>query len=345
VVRQFDHEVQGGSVIKPLVGLKEDVHNDAIVMRPILKSWQGIALSTGILPWYGDIDPWAMAECGIDTAIRNVVAVGANPERIALLDNFCWCSSDQPFRLGQLKRATMACYETARKFRAPFISGKDSMFNDFKGYDSEGKQVKISVPPTLLISGLGIIPDFRKCQTLDFKFSGDLIYVIGLTKAELGASEYFAYLGERERAERFIGNRVPRVELERARGRYFRIYQAIFEEIFSAVHSVGSGGIGFGLAKMAMASELGAEIDLGMIPTEEDLKIQELLFSESQSRFIVTIPPDKTKRFEDIFGYEDFALIGKVIQEPEIIFRKAGEKIASAGIPELKENYKKTLGW
>jgi len=345
VVRQFDHEVQGGSMIKPLVGVKEDVHNDAIVMRPILSSWQGVALSTGILPWYGDIDPYAMAECGIDTAIRNLVAVGANPDRIALLDNFCWCSSNEPFRLGQLKRSALACYETARKFRAPFISGKDSMFNDFKGYDSEGNPVKISVPPTLLISGLGIVPDVRKAQTLDFKFAGDLIYVIGLTKAELGGSEYFAYLGEQERGERYLGNKVPRVTLDRARARYHQIFQGIQDEIFSALHSVGSGGIGFGLAKMAMASELGAEIDLKMIPTEEDLKISELLFSETQSRLIVTIAPEQSKKFEDNFGYEDFALIGKVIPEPTLVFKKAGARIAMVGIKELKENYQKTLGW
>ena len=345
VVRQYDHEVQGGSVIKPLVGANEDVHNDAIVTRPVLSSWQGVALSTGILPWYGDIDPYAMASAAIDLAIRNVVAVGANPDRVALLDNFCWCSSDQPDRLGQLKRTALACYDSARKFRAPFISGKDSMFNDFKGYDSEGKPVKISVPPTLLISAVGLVPDLRKSQTLDFKAAGDLIYVIGLTKAELGGSEYFAYLGERERNERYVGNRVPAVELERARARYHHVYQAIREEILSAAHSVGPGGIGFGLAKMAMAGGLGAEIDLGMIPTEEHLKVQELLFSETSSRFVLSIAPEQSRKFEDIFGYEDFALIGRVIGEPEIIFKSGGEKFAAAGIRELKESYKKTLGW
>ncbi len=345
VVRQYDHEVQGGSVIKPLVGAKEDVHNDAVVTRPILQSRQAVALSTGILPGYGDIDPYAMAECAIDTAIRNVAAVGADPDRVALLDNFCWCSSHDPERLGQLKRAALACYETARKFRAPFISGKDSMFNDFKGYDPAGLPIKISVPPTLLISALGIVPDSRKAQSLDFKFAGDLIYVIGLTRAELGGSEYFAYLGERDRGERWIGNQVPRVELDRALPRYHRVFQGMEQELFSAVHSVGMGGIGFGLAKMAMAGEMGAEIDLGMIPTEEGLKIQELLFSETQSRLIVSISPEKNRRFEDIFGYEDFALIGKVIPEPELVFTSAGSEFTRIGIRELKENYLKTLGW
>ena len=345
VVRQYDHEVQGGSIIKPLVGVKEDVHSDAVVMRPVLTSWQAVALSSGILPWYGDIDTWAMAECGIDTAIRNVVAVGADPDRIALLDNFCWCSSDEPFRLGQLKRATMACYETARRFRTPFISGKDSMFNDFKGYDEKGNPVKISVPPTLLISSLGIVPDLRKCQTLDFKFADDLIYIIGITKSELGGSEYLAYLGEKERGERYIGRRVPRVDIERARRRYQLIHQALKEELFSAIHSVGVGGIGFGLCKMAMAGELGAEVELDAIPCKGTLSNVEKLFSETQSRFIVALPKERAKRFENIFAEDDFACIGRVIEVPELRIKENGKKFCAVKINELKENYKKTLGW
>jgi len=345
VARQYDHEVQGGAIIKPLIGVRHDVHSDAGVMRPLLSSWQGVALSTGILPWYGDIDTWAMAECGIDTAIRNVVAVGANPDRIALLDNFCWCSSDQPERLGQLKRAVIACYETAKRFRAPFISGKDSMFNDFKGYDSQGRELKISVPPTLLISSLGIVPDVRKCQTLDFKSPGDLIYIIGVTRAELGGSEYLAYLGERDKGERFIGNAVPRVDLGMARARYHSMFQAMEQEIFSAVHAVGAGGIGFGLAKMAMASELGAEIDLDMIPSDQELKTAQLLFSETQSRFIVTVPPDRCRKFEEIFGFEDFAIVGKVEREPALVFKSGKENLGGATVAELKQNYKQTLGW
>jgi phosphoribosylformylglycinamidine synthase len=345
VVRQYDHEVQGGNVLKPLVGVKNDVHGDAAVVRPVLSSWRGIALSTGILPSYGDIDPWAMAECGIDTAVRNVVAAGASPERIALLDNFCWCSSDEPERLGQLKRAAQACYETAKKYRTPFISGKDSMFNDFKGFDAQGWELKISVPPTILISSLGIVPDIRRCQTLDFKAEGDLIYVLGVTRAELGGSEYLAYLGEQTRGERFIGNAVPRVDLGMARARYQSVFQAISEEVFSAIHSVGVGGLGFGLAKMAMAGEMGAEVDLEMVPRDSDLKAAEIVFSESQSRFIVTVPPERSRKFEEIFGYEDFAIIGKVVSEPALIFKQGKAVLCRVPVSELKQNYKKTLGW
>jgi phosphoribosylformylglycinamidine synthase len=201
------------------------------------------------------------------------------------------------------------------------------------------------VPPTLLISSLGIVPDVRKCQTLDFKMPGDLIYIIGVTKAEMGGSEYFAYLGERERNERYVGNIVPRVDLGMAKARYSRMSQAIDQEIFSTVLPVGVGGIGFGLAKMAMASELGAEIDLGIVPSDQDLKVAEILFSESQSRFIVTVPSEKTKKFEDVFGYEDFAIIGKVVKEPELIFKMGRDDLGRVPVADLKQNYKKTLGW
>ena len=136
-----------------------------------------------------------MAGAAIDTAIRGLVAIGISPESIALLDNFCWCSSDEPERLWQLKQAAMGCYDYAKAFGTPFISGKDSMFNDFSGYDAENNRVKVSVPPTLLISSIGIHADVAKAVSLDAKIAGDLVYVIGGTEEELAGSEYFAHLG------------------------------------------------------------------------------------------------------------------------------------------------------
>ena len=219
------------------------------------------------------------------------------------------------------------------------------MFNDFKGYDSKGWEVKISVPPTILISALGIVPDVRKCQTLDFKAEGDFIYFIGLTRPEMGGSEYFAYLGERERGERYIGNSVPRVELSMSRARYHRIFQALESEVFSSIHAVGAGGLGIGLAKMAMAGELGAEIDLGMVPCNGEL------FNRGTAVLGIAEPvhchylADRCKRFEDIFGYEDFAIVGKVTKEPALVFHKGQNRTGRVLVSDLKQNYKKTLGW
>ena len=143
-----------------------------------------------------------MAGAAIDTAIRGLVALGISPDEIALLDNFCWCSSDEPERLWQLKQAAKGCYDYAKAFGTPFISGKDSMFNDFSGYDAENNRVKVSVPPTLLISSIGVHADVVKAVSIDAKIAGDLVYVIGETAEELGGSEYFAHLG-------YTGNTVP----------------------------------------------------------------------------------------------------------------------------------------
>lgn len=178
---QFDHEVQGTSVTKSLQG-KGRVNADAIVIRPVLSSYKGIVLTYALYPEYGDIDPYHMAVLAIDTAVARAVVTGADPNRIALLDNFCWSSARDPKRLWQLKEAARGCYDAAIKYGTPFISGKDSMFNDFSGFDEKGNAVKISIPPTLLISAIGIVEDVRKSVTLDFKFPGDLIYMLEGTK-------------------------------------------------------------------------------------------------------------------------------------------------------------------
>ena len=211
MIRQYDHEVQGGSVIKPLVGRFNDGPSDAAVLRPILSSFEGIVVSNGICPRYSDIDTYAMVACAIDEAIRNNVAVGGNPDRIAGLDNFCWPdpvqsekTPDGEYKLAQLVRANQALYDYCKAFGVPLISGKDSMKNDYLIGGT-----KISIPPTVLISALGKIDDVRKAVTMDAKRPGDLVYILGETLDELGGSEYYASKG-------FIGNRVPR---SRCRGR------------------------------------------------------------------------------------------------------------------------------
>ncbi|HUT55934.1 MAG TPA: AIR synthase-related protein [bacterium] len=346
VVRQYDHEVQGTSVIKPLVGLNLDVHQDAAVVRPLLDSMAGLALSSGIHPWYGDIDPYAMAQAGIDTAIKNVVAVGADPDRVAILDNFCWCSSNEPGRLGQLKRAARACYDAASLFAAPFISGKDSMFNDFKGYDALDNPVKISIPPTLLISSLAIVPDVRRCVTLDPKILGDLVYMIGTTRDELGGSEYYAYLGERDGKERLVGLNVPRLDALQARARYGKIFRAIENGLLASCAPIGPGGLAFTLAKMAMAAECGLSLDLSSLPRECPLPSYKILFSESLSRFVVTVAPTSRDAFEKIMAGEPIDLIGKVTDTGRLMARgPSGDVILDADVGDLKRSYKKTLGW
>lgn len=345
VVRQYDHEVQGGSVIKPLVGRKLDVHSDATVVRPRLESSSGVALSSALYPSYGDIDPYQMAACAIDTAIRNQVVVGADPTRIALLDNFCWCSSNEEERLGQLKLAALACYDLAIAHMAPFVSGKDSMFNDFKGFDADGKSVKISVPPTLLVSSVGVVHDVTSCTTVDAKCTGDLVIVLGLTRDELGGSEYYRLLGEKERGEAFIGKDVPKVNVAETRPVYLAAAEVIRQGLAASAGSVHQGGIAVALVKCAMGGRLGMRLELDKVEQEGITDVRRLMFSESQGRILMTIAPDKLQAVKEICADVPFSIIGEMTENAALIGDYHGEGVLETALDDLVDSYKKTLDW
>ncbi len=339
MIRQYDHEVQGGVVIKPLTGRFNDGPSDAAVIRPILSSFEGVVVSNGICPRYSDIDTYHMVACAIDEAIRNNVAVGGNPDRIAGLDNFCWPdpvqsekTPDGEYKLAQLVRANQALYEYCKGFGIPLISGKDSMKND-----AIVGGIKISIPPTVLISALGKIEDVRKAVTMDAKRPGDLVYILGETFEELGGSEYFALKG-------FIGNQVPRVDVKRAKPLYRCVFRAIQEGLIHSCHDCSDGGLGVALAETAFAGGLGMEIDLRKIPQKGITRNDFLLFSESQSRFIVTISPDKKSAFEDLLGNVVYSEIGRVTQwEIFRVIGLKGERIIEANIYDLKEAWQRPL--
>jgi phosphoribosylformylglycinamidine synthase len=339
IIRQYDHEVQGGSVIKPLVGRFNDGPGDAAVWRPVLSSYEGVVISNGICPRYSDIDAYAMMACAIDEAIRNNVAVGGNPDRVAVLDNFCWPdpvqsekTPDGEYKLAQLVRANQALYDYCKAFGVPLISGKDSMKNDYLIGGT-----KISIPPTVLISALGKIDDIRKAITMDAKKPGDLVYVLGETHDELGGSEYYASKG-------FIGNRVPTVNAGRARSLYHTVCEALKRELIRSCHDCSDGGLGVALAETAFAGGLGMEVDLGKVPQSGLARNDFILFSESQSRFVVTIDPKKKKTFEKLLGGVVYREIG-VVTEGEI-FRIHGlqnKTMIEANIFDLKEAWQKPL--
>ena len=346
VSRQYDHEVQGGSVIKPLVGVDSDVHTVASVNRPLYDSDLGVALSSGILPWYSDIDTYHMAACSIDTAIRNVIAVGADPDRIALLDNFCWSSSNEPERLWQLQRAGQACYDYAIAYGTPFISGKDSMFNDFKGFDEDDNPVKISVPPTLLISSIGLVQDVNTCVTLDAKQEGDLVYMLGMTRDELGGSEYYRMKGEQSEGTPLTGAHVPTVNTEETVPLYRAVHKAITGGLVASVNSVRIGGLAQAVTETAMGGNSGINIRLADVPFEGSCKDHTLLFSESQGRFLVTVAPQHKDAFEAALDGCTLACIGEVTAGASIAFTGInGSPAGSADVAALKSSYKTTLGW
>jgi phosphoribosylformylglycinamidine synthase len=310
VSQQYDHEVQAGSVLKPLQG-RGRVNAEVTITRPVLTSSKGVGLSQGLYPRYSDIDTYHMAASSIDTAIRNLVAAGISPDKIALLDNFCWCSANEPARLYQLKQAVEACYDYAVAYHTPYISGKDSMFNDFTGYSAEGHPVKISVPPTLLISSIGIIDDVSQAISIDTKFVGDLVYVLGATDDELGGSEYYAMKG-------FVGSTVPCVDAELNCELYHRYHLAVQQQIIASAISVTRGGLAVAFAKMAMAGKRGLQLELDTIPGSWS-SYHHLLFSESQGRIVVTVAPQYKTQFETIMAGQSIACIGTVSRTSRVV--------------------------
>ncbi len=310
ISEQYDHEVQSSSVLKPLSGAGR-INTDAQVFRPILASEKGAVLSCATYPSYGDISTYHMSACAIDTAIRNTVASGGSLSNIAILDNFCWCSSYDQKRLGQLVEAVRACYDYAIGFGTPFISGKDSMFNDFKGYDEKGNPVAISIPPTLLISAISVMPDLNKAVSPEFKNIGDVIYLIGDTNDELGGSEYFKLLGA-------IGNNVPKVDYKKNTKNYLALEKVIQKELLSSSLSLTSGGLAVALAKASVGGMLGCNVSIKNL--RGDIEATDAkLFSESQGRILVSVSPKNIKTFEKIMTGISLTKLGKVTKDNKFI--------------------------
>jgi phosphoribosylformylglycinamidine synthase II len=341
VVRQYDHEVQAGSAVKPMVGALNDGPGDASVLRPILDSWEGVAVSSGICPRYSDVDTYPMMACAIDEGIRNNIAVGGNLKHMAGLDNFCWCdpiqsekTPDGEYKLAQLVRANRALYEYTRAFGVPCISGKDSMKNDYLIGST-----KISIPPTVLFSVVSVIRDVRKCVTMDAKRANDLVYLMGETRAELGGSEYYAMHG-------FIGNQVPRVVAQKAKNLYQALSSAMEKGLVASCHDCSDGGLGVALAEVSFAGGLGMEVDLRKVPASGVDRNDTLLFSESPSRFVVTVRPENQKAFEECLKGNLFAPVGRVLGGKSfIITGLQGASVVRTDIDELKEAWKKPLRW
>jgi len=342
VVRRYDHEVQGGSVVKPFTGVANDGPSDAAVVRPILDSFEGVVTAHGICPRYSDIDTYHMTANAIDEALRNYVAVGGSLDLVAGLDNFCWCdpvlsekTPDGPYKMAQLVRSNQALYDVCMVYNLPLISGKDSMKNDF--YDGS---VKISIPPTLLFSVIGKIDDVRKAVTIDVKRPGDIVYLLGETIDELGGSEYFAMKGA-------IGNRVPQVDATSAYRRYQAYHNAVLAGLVASCHDLSDGGLAVAAAESAFAGGFGITVDLSCVIWKGELSAKDntsLLFSESASRLLVTVHPDKQDNFEAAMDGNCCAKIGIVIAERNLaITGLHGATVVKAGLDELKEAWQKTL--
>ncbi len=337
IIRQYDHEVQGGSVIKPLVGAAEDGPGDAAVVRPILDSDRAVAISCGMNPLLGDLDPYQSALHAIDEALRNIIAVGGNLSRTAILDNFCWGNCNKPDRMGALVQAAKACRDAAGIYGTPFVSGKDSLNNEFQTDDGQ----TIAIPPTLLVSAFGIVADANKCVTSDAKASGNSLFVLGQTRSELGGSHLVKVLALPS------GNDVPPVDCKANLQTMQALQQAIEAGLVRSCHDLSEGGLAIAAAELAFAGNLGVEISLADIPISKQDGIDEqawLLaktFGESAGRFLVEVTPENLDAFAATIAKVPCAKIGKVTDTARIII---GDKI-DIDIKTAKAAWQGTFDW
>jgi phosphoribosylformylglycinamidine synthase II len=320
VVRRYDQEVKGRTVVKPMQGWNAGP-SDGAVIKPLIDSMVGVSISSGINPRYGKISPYWMAASVIDEAIRNNVAVGGR--RIALLDNFTWGSPEYTGRLGSLVEACKACYDFGIAYGTPFISGKDSLYNE---------SPLGPVVPTLLITALGIVPNIERVVTMDLKEAGNRLYIVGETAPELGGSEYYHLMGH-------LGSSVPKLDAAKTSTTYSQLTAAIDARYVGSCHDVSEGGLAVSLAEMAFTGGLGLEIDLGKLPLAIEMRDDHILFSESNGRLLVEVNNGDVDAFEKLMKGSTMAWIGSVIKEPRLRVKKAGNKIIDLA------NVETSLAW
>ncbi len=345
IARQYDHEVQGTSTVKPLVGAGRDVPSDAAVIRPVLAGERGLVFTQALIPQYSAIDAFHMTGCTIDEAVRRIIAVGGDPEHIGGVDNFCWPSiqydpesnPDGRFKAAQLVRACRALREFCLAYEIPLLSGKDSMYVDGHLPGRFGERHKVSALETLQFSAVSVVADVAACVTMDLKVPGDIVYVLGLTRNELGASEYYALFGE-------TGCRVPQADPPAFLPLYRALARAVADGLVASAHGVYRGGLGVHLPLVAIAGRLGLDVDLDRVPADGALRADRLLFSESAGRFVVSVAPDRRQAFEDLFAGLPLAAVGTVTAAPEVKLHAGQRRLLALPLDRLVAAWKAPFG-
>jgi phosphoribosylformylglycinamidine synthase len=348
VVRQYDHEVQAKSVIKPLMGPRQNAPCDAAVITPIAGQKAGLAVANGLAPRLSKRDAYLMAVCAVDEAVRNAVCVGADPQTISLLDNFCWpdpveSATNQNGRsnLAKLVKACQGLYDACKVFEAPLISGKDSMKNDF-----DDGVVRLSVPPTLLVSLLARVPDVEFSLSMEFKTPGDLIYLLHAGKAGFATSHVEELFG-------WQTNDLPSLDLSRAKHAYQILHQQIRKGLVKSAHDLSEGGLAVALAECSIGSGLGAKISLSkLIENEKGRHAEEsILFAEGPGLIVLSIDQAKREEFEKSFGADKtngallLSLLGTVTASPDLQIsgHDEGENLISLSVEELEKYWNTAL--
>ncbi|MFP3937689.1 MAG: phosphoribosylformylglycinamidine synthase subunit PurL [Phycisphaerae bacterium] len=335
IIRQYDHEVQGGSAVKPLVGAEQDAPGDAAVVRPVLDSQKAVVVSCGMNPRLGELDPYNSALHAVDEAIRNNIAVGGNPDKLAILDNFCWGNCNKPDRMGSFVQAAKGCHDAAMAYGTPFISGKDSLNNEFVTDSGE----TIAIPPTLLISAMSVIDDAGRCVTADAKTAGDYLFIVGRTQPQLGGSHFLLAEGLE------TGNDVPPVDMPTAARVYRAIHSAMEAGCVAACHDLSEGGLAVAAAEMAFGGSLGVEIDLSAVPTDGDVSEAAKLFGESAGRLLVEVPPEKYDAFCRAVADCPFGELGRVTDSGQVLIRSERGDLIELDAADAKAAWQKTFDW
>lgn len=338
IIRQYDHEVQSGSAIKPLVGPSCAGPGDAAVVRPRLNSRRGVVISCGMNPNFGDYDTYHMAASAIDEAVRNAIAVGADPKRLAILDNFCWGNTDRPETLGTLVRAALACHDVAVAWQTPFISGKDSLNNEFTWLDSNNVKQSIAIPSSLLISAMGQVDDVANCVTMDLKQPGNVLYLVGTTYREFGGSHLFQVLNQ-------AGGHVPQVRLDAAKHLFNTMHAAISQRLVRSCHDLSEGGLATALAEMAFAGEFGLDVDVTAAVSRDQLTATELLFAESNTRFVIEVEPESQAELEKLFAAQPLVKLGRVVATENVTLRHGHQLLADLPWSQLFQAWHSPLDW
>lgn len=330
IIRQYDHEVQGGSVIKPLVGPRSDGPSDASVILPVAGSTRGLAVACGLATGLSD-DPYVMTLAAIDECVRNLVSVGADPRKIAILDNFSWPGVNDPGQLAGLVRAAEACYDGAIAFRTPFVSGKDSLNNQFTAEDG----TTIRIPPTLLITGIGIVPDVTKSVTMDAKAAGNLLLLVGgddESDSCMAGSHYEMLFGD-------PGAPAPRpvVDLVSAPETALALHELIQQGLVRSAHDISDGGMLIAAAEMAMAGGLGL-----MLESDGSASSIAELFSEAPSRYLLEIEPRHLRQVQTTLGGTTHRVLGAFNATGKLTMK---ERELNVSIDDIRAAWRGTLDW
>jgi phosphoribosylformylglycinamidine synthase len=347
IIRQYDHEVQGRTVLKPLVGAAQRGPGDAVALQLNPHSREGVALSCGLNPHFSRWDPYWMAAAALDEAVRNLVAVGARLDRIAILDNFCGGDPTDPRILGELVRAAQACYDIAKTYGTPFISGKDSLFNQFvteRRRNGNLEKVKKSIPTTLLITALSQVEDVGRLVSMDLKAAGNWIYIIGETRDELGGSRYgiWRHSAQKEEGTDFPRwGQVPQLNPQETWPLYEKLSQAMAQGWVASCHDCSEGGLGVALAEMAIGGRTGFHADLRKVPMSLDLKEEartdKTLFSETNGRFIVEVSPKDRRNFVSFMEGLPVSCVGQVRESQRLQMVGLDGKTLSWSLSEVEK--------